>query len=161
MGGELMGEHLDLAESFPNPLESWASGRMKKRMAPVSVLLVDDNPTFLHILSEFLDEEENILVVGQARSGEDALVKAKETQPQVILLDLAMPGLSGLDTIPRLRHMMPDTRIIALTVLDTNGYREAARAAGADEFIAKSDLNIELFPAIYRVMRSRMNPQLS
>jgi len=123
-------------------------------MAPISVLLVDDNPTFLRILGDFLGEEEDILVVGMARSGEEALVKAKELRPQVILLDLAMPGLNGFNTIPRLRSMMPDVRIIALTVLDANGYREAALTAGADDFVAKANLNTHLVPAIRRVVES-------
>jgi DNA-binding NarL/FixJ family response regulator len=123
-------------------------------MDPILVLLVDDNPTFLRILRDFLGEEEGILVVGTAQSGEDALVKAKELRPQVILLDLAMPGLNGFNTIPRLRSMMPDVRIIALTVLDANGYREAALTAGADDFVAKANLNTHLVPAIRRVVES-------
>lgn len=123
-------------------------------MAPISVLLVDDNPTFLRILGDFLGEEEDILVVGMARSGEEALVKANELRPQVILLDLAMPGLNGFNTTPRLRSMMPDVGIIALTVLDANGYREAALTAGADDFVAKANLNTHLVPAIRRVVES-------
>jgi DNA-binding NarL/FixJ family response regulator len=127
---------------------------MERTMPPISVLLVDDNPTFLRILGDFLGEEEDILVVGTAQSGEEALVKAKELQPQVVLLDLAMPGLNGFNAIPRLRSMMPDVGIIALTVLDANGYREAALTAGADDFVAKANLNTHLVPAIRRVVES-------
>jgi DNA-binding NarL/FixJ family response regulator len=123
-------------------------------MGPTSVLLVDDNPTFLRILIDFLREEEEILVVGTARSGEEAMVKAKELQPQVILLDLAMPGLGGLKTIPRLRSMMPDMGIIVLTVLDPNGYREGAMAAGADDFVAKVNVSTDLIPAIQRLAQA-------
>jgi len=116
---------------------------------------VDDNPTFLRILTDFLDEEEEILVVGTAGSGEEALAKAKELQPQVILLDLAMPGLGGLETIPHLRSMLPDVSIIVLTVLDTNGYHQAALAAGADDFVAKANLSTDLIPAIQRLSQMR------
>jgi DNA-binding NarL/FixJ family response regulator len=128
---------------------------METFMDLISVLLVDDNPTFLRILRDFLSEEEDILVVGTARSGEEALVKAKELRPQVILLDLAMPGLNGFNTAPRLRSMMPDVGIIALTVLDANGYREAAVTAGADDYVAKASLNADLLPAIRRVTQER------
>lgn len=69
------------------------------------MLLVDDNPTFLRILSDFLGEEESILLVGTAGSREEALEKAKELRPQVILLDLVMPGLGGLSAIRRLRRL--------------------------------------------------------
>lgn len=124
-------------------------------MAPISVLPVDDNVTFLHILIDFLREEEEIIVVGTARSGEEALEKAKELQPQVILLDLIMPGLGGLSAIPRLRSMMPDVGIIILTVLDAKAYREAALAAGADDFVAKANLYTDLIPAIQRLTQGR------
>ena len=124
-------------------------------MAPISVLLVDDNPTFLRILKRFLGEEEGLLVVGTAESGEEALKKTRELQPQVILLDLAMPGMGGLNTIPRLRGVLPGVGIIVLTVLDANGYREAALAAGADDFVAKADLSTDLVPAIHRLSQGR------
>ena len=127
-------------------------------MGPIQVMLVDDNPTFLRILGDFLREEEEVLVVGTAGSGEEALAKAQGLQPQVILLDLAMPGLSGFDTIPCLRRVMPDLSIITLTVLEANGYREAALAAGADDFVPKSRLNTDLLPAIRRVMGTRSAP---
>lgn len=128
-------------------------------MNPISVLLVDDNPTFLRILSDFLREEEEVLVVGTAGSGEEALEKAQELLPQVVLLDLAMPGMGGLAAIPRIKEMLPNTAVIALTVLDTNGYREAAMAAGADEFVAKGNLSADLLPAIRRAARSDRPPE--
>jgi DNA-binding NarL/FixJ family response regulator len=116
---------------------------------------VDDNPTFLRILKSFLDENypEEMLVVGTASDGNEALVRATEIRPDVVLLDLAMPGLNGLNTIPYLRRLMPEVGIIALTVLSTNGYREAAISAGADDFVPKASLNTDLLPAIRRVKR--------
>lgn len=122
---------------------------------PTTLLLVDDNPTFLRILKSYLDENylEEVLVVGTASDGNEALAKATELRPDVILLDLAMPGLTGLNAIPHLRRLMPEVGIIVLTVLSTNGYREAAIAAGADEFVPKANLNTDLLPAIRRVKR--------
>ena len=124
-------------------------------MAPSTLLLVDDNPTFLRILKSYLDENylEEVLVVGTASDGNEALAKATELRPDVILLDLAMPGLTGLNAIPHLRRLMPEVGIIVLTVLSANGYREAAIAAGADEFVPKANLNTDLLPAIRRVKR--------
>ena len=122
---------------------------------PTTLLLVDDNPTFLRILKSYLDENylEEVLVVGTASDGNEALAKATELRPDVILLDLAMPGLTGLNAIPHLRRLMPEVGIIVLTVLSANGYREAAIAAGADEFVPKANLNTDLLPAIRRVKR--------
>jgi DNA-binding NarL/FixJ family response regulator len=124
------------------------------KMKPISVLLVDDNPNFLRIATRFLEQHDDIVVVGAAGGGEEALALAQEVEPDVVLVDLAMPGLSGLETIPRLRAMLPAVGIIALTMLDTNSYRQAALEAQANEFVAKASLDRELVPAIRQVARA-------
>ena len=125
-------------------------------MHPVSVLLVDDHPPFLRIATNFLQEHytEEVVVVGAARSGEEGLVQALDLQPDMVLCDLTMPGLTGLQTIPRLRAALPDVAIIALSCHQVNGYRQAALEAGADEFIPKASLATDLLPAIRRVMQA-------
>jgi len=120
-------------------------------MKPISVLLVDDNPAFLRIVTRFLQEHDDIVIVGAADGGEEALALARDLQPDIVVIDLAMPGLSGLETIPRLRAVLPEVGIIALTVLDINSYWQAALAAGANDFVPKARLNTELLPAIRRV----------
>jgi DNA-binding response OmpR family regulator len=123
-------------------------------MEPISVLLVADNPTFLRAAARFLQAHEGVNVVGTANGGHEALAKAQELRPQVILLDLAMPDLPGLQVIPRLRELVPQTGIIALTLLDTGGYRQAALNAGANDSIPKAALNTDLLPAIQRVAQA-------
>ena len=122
-------------------------------MKPISVLLVDDNPAFLRIVTRFLQQHEDVVVVGAAGGGEEVLALAQDLQPDIVLIDLAMPGLSGLETIPRLRAVLPEVGIIALTVLDTSSYRQAALEAGANDFVPKASLNTELLPAIRRVVQ--------
>jgi DNA-binding NarL/FixJ family response regulator len=126
-------------------------------MDPVSVLLVDDNPAFLRILTRFFQEhyQNEVMVIGTAGGGAEGLALARSLRPQVILLDLRMPGLCGLETIPLLRRMLPDVGIIALTLWDANGYREAALAAGADDLLSKFAVNTDLLPAIRRVARTK------
>ena len=126
-----------------------------------SVLLVDDNPSFLHILTRFLHEynQGEVVVVGTADGGEQALVQARELRPDIVLIDLAMPDLPGLEAIPRLRQAWPEMGIIAVTMLGPNGYREAALAAGADEFVSKGTLSIDLPPALRRVVQARASGQ--
>ncbi|MBI2951942.1 response regulator transcription factor [bacterium] len=125
-------------------------------MGPVSVLLVDDSPLFLDIATRFLQEEYRgeVVVVGVAGGGEEALAQAQLLQPQVILIDLNMPGMSGLEAIPRLREALPEAGIIALTLLDGEAYRQAALAAGADGFVSKPNMGADLLPAIRRVVRA-------
>jgi two-component system response regulator NreC len=95
-----------------------------------------------------------VVVVGTAAGGEEALARAQELQPQAVLIDLAMPDLPGLQAIPRLREMLPDMGIIALTMLDTEVYRRAALAAGADEFVPKAAMHTALLPSIQRSVKA-------
>jgi DNA-binding NarL/FixJ family response regulator len=125
------------------------NGRPKAR-----VLLVDDEPTFLQIATLFLEthHRSEIDVVGTARSGEECLARAQLLVPEVILIDLSMPGLSGLRTIPLLRIMFPEMRIIALTLNDDETSRRAVLAAGGEDLISKATMNTDLVPAIRRAM---------
>jgi DNA-binding NarL/FixJ family response regulator len=128
-----------------------------------SVLLVDDEPTFLRIATLFLQthHRDEVDVVGTATSGEECLAKAQLLAPQVILLDLNMPGLSGLQTIPLLRIMFPETRIVALTLNDGESYRRAVVAAGGDDLVSKATMNTDLMPAIRRVIaKEELEPEL-
>lgn len=120
-------------------------------MKPISVLLVDDNPTFLSIVARFLKESKKVDVAGAVEGGDEALALVHRLRPDIVLTDLAMPKVSGMETILRLRAAWPRMGIIALTLLDTEAYRQAALTAGADDFVAKDTLNTDLIPTIERV----------
>jgi DNA-binding NarL/FixJ family response regulator len=122
-------------------------------MHPVSVMLVDDNPIFLRAATRFLEARGGVDVVGTARGGAVALEQAQELRPQVILVDLVMPGLAGLETIPYLRRLLPGVGIIALTMVNTRSFREAALGAGADAFVAKSAMRTGLLSIIRQVAK--------
>lgn len=126
-------------------------------METFSVLLVDDHRLFLRLVARFLQEQGDaeISLVSVAHNGYEALSQAQALRPQVILLDLAMPGLSGLEVIPRLRAILPEVAIIVLTGRKAAGYRQAALAAGADDFVAKATLTTDLLPAIRQLARAR------
>ena len=126
-------------------------------MSCVSVLLVDDNPTFLRLAARFLDVHghNQVVVVGKAHGGTEALARTQELKPEVVLLDLAMPDMPGLEVIRRLRETLPWVRIIALTLMGNEHYRKAALAAGADEFVPKASMSADLLPAIRRVIQTR------
>jgi len=116
----------------------------------IRVLVVDDNEAFRRVATDFLQRHDELIVVGAICEGEEALAKAQDLGPQVILIGLDKPGLAIL---PRLRNMLPGVGIIALTLLEGNAYRQAAMAAGADELVRKAELTTELLPAIRRVMQ--------
>jgi DNA-binding NarL/FixJ family response regulator len=89
-------------------------------------------------------------VVGIASRGDQAIVHAEALLPQVVVLDLGMPGMTGLETIPRLVTLLPAVHIVILTQLEARGYREAALAAGADEFVSKASMR-DLLSVIRKV----------
>jgi len=121
-------------------------------MEPISVLVVDDNPLLRRLIARFLNELDSVVVVGTAGKGVDTLMKALDLRPQVILFDLGTPARAGLDAIPRLRTLVPEAHIIAMSLLDGNAYRQAALSAGAHDFVAKINLVSDVLPAIQRVM---------
>ena len=124
-------------------------------MPQKSILLVDNNPGFLRILANFLDRfgHGEVVIAGTALGGKEGLTKAQSLRPQLIVIDLAMTDLHGLEAIPQLRSMLPDAGIIALTFLDSDSYRQAALAAGANEFVSKARLDTDLLPVIWRLGR--------
>jgi two-component system nitrate/nitrite response regulator NarL len=115
----------------------------------IKVLLIDDSSVFVQALVAFLQRHDDLLIVGTGNNAEQGLALAQQLSPDLVLLDLAMPDVLGLELIPRLRQMLPEAHIIILTLL---GYREVALAAGADEYFTKDQLGTELIPAIRRVM---------
>lgn len=126
-------------------------------MSHITILLVDDNPTFLRILAQFIEEDgrNEMAVICQAGGGYEALSAAEKLRPQVVLIDLEMPDLHGLVLIPRLRKILPEAGLIVLSMLDTEGYREAAFSVGADGFVSKAAMLSELVPAIHRLVHGR------
>lgn len=120
----------------------------------IRVLLVAANRAFLHVTTRFLKRHDELVVVGAVDSGEDALAQVQELRPQVVVFDMDMPGQAGLETIHCLRTMLPQLGIIALSLLDAEGYGQAALAAGADDFVAKAALSTHLLPAIQRAKQN-------
>jgi DNA-binding NarL/FixJ family response regulator len=120
-------------------------------MSAISVLLVDDNPIFLHCAKRFLQKRRDVVVIGTVSGGKWAVDLAQNLKPDVALIDLSMPDLPGLELIPRLRAALPKMGIIALTLFDTDDYRAAALAAGADGFVSKNTMNTDLIPAIQKI----------
>ena len=120
-------------------------------MKPISVLIVDDNAIFLDIAADFVQAQDGLTVIGIAGGGEEALMLAEERRPAIILIDLHMPDISGLDIIPYLRKMLPQAGIIVLTLQSIDTYRELALAIGANDFISKPKMYTDLLPAIQSI----------
>ena len=119
----------------------------------VSILLVDDNSAFLRNAAFFLEQCGEVVVAGIVTDGRQVLVQVQALEPDIVLLDLVMPGMTGWQIIACLRAARPEIGIIAMSVWEVDSYREAALEAGADEFVSKAVISTELLPAILRVLQ--------
>jgi two-component system, NarL family, nitrate/nitrite response regulator NarL len=104
----------------------------------VRILIVDDHPITRDALAALLGQH-GFSVVGEAAEGEEAIELTRRLRPQVVLLDLSMPGLSGLEALPRLREAAPETEVVVLTASGTEENLLAAIRGGAAGYLLKSE----------------------
>ncbi|WP_307868079.1 response regulator transcription factor [Cellulosimicrobium cellulans] len=121
------------------------------------VLLVDDQVMMRTGLRAILDSSEAIVVVGEAADGADAIRQAVDLRPDIVLMDLRMPGVHGVEATRRLRSdpRLRDTRVLVLTTFDGDAETVAALRAGASGFLGKSAGPDELIEAVLDVARGR------
>lgn len=120
-------------------------------MSPIQVLLVDDSPEFLESAARFLSADPHVRVVGRALSGRQALEQIVCLQPDVVLMDWAMPDIDGLEATRQIKKRLGAPYVVILTLHDNDEYRLAAQAAGADGYITKSEFGTELLPFVHRL----------
>ncbi len=128
----------------------------------VSVLLVDDHPVVIEGLRKLLATTEDIKVTGEAHDAAGAIEQAKALRPDVILLDLRMPGASGVQAIRRLREQEWPGAVLILTSYGDQAYVRQAIEAGADGYLLKNAPTEDLIAAIRAVARGRrqLSPEL-
>jgi DNA-binding NarL/FixJ family response regulator len=117
----------------------------------IRILLVDDSPVVLHSIAQLLIAESQIQVIGQADSGETAIAQVQQLRPDLVVMDLAMPEMNGLEATRHLKRQPASPKVILLTLYNNAEYSRAARLAGADGFITKSEAGASLLPLIYKL----------
>ena len=127
------------------------------------ILLVDDHPMMRRGLRDLLELENDLEVVGEAGNGEDAIALAQQTEPDLILMDLNMPGIDGLETTRRMRDVDIDARIVMFTVSDEQGHVLEALRNGADGYLLKDMDAEQLIEQIRLAATGRMalSPELT
>lgn len=108
--------------------------------APVRVLVADDSPGVRQLLVLLLNMESAFTVVGEARDGVTAVAQAQKLQPDLVILDVSMPRLDGIEAIPQVRAVCPSSRVVIFTGDTDRGMEGEARAAGAAAVLAKADI---------------------
>ena len=104
----------------------------------LKVLIADDHPLMLQGIRRALEASEDIEVVGEARSGEEVLALVKRRNPDLVLIDLHMPGLSGLDCVAEISRCSPEVKTVVISASDDRASIDSALLAGASAYILKS-----------------------
>ncbi len=117
----------------------------------IRILVVDDHAVVRSGLRRLIDEETDMQTVGEAGSVRDAIFEARSTEPDLILMDVVMPGESGIEGLPKLLHEHPDVKVLVLSMQDDPRYLREAFAAGASGYVLKEAADTEVVTAIREV----------
>jgi two-component system, NarL family, response regulator NreC len=117
----------------------------------ITVVLVDDHAVVRSGLRLLLDAQDDIDVVGEAGNAKDAVFRARALKPDVILLDIVMPGESGIEVLPKLLKEAPGTRVLVLSMQDDPSYVREAFAAGASGYVLKEAVDEEVVSAVREI----------
>lgn len=122
---------------------------------PIRILIVDDHPLLREGVASILEDRTDMIVIGEARDGVEAIERFRELRPDVTLMDLQMPVMNGVDAIVSIRSEYPDARILVLTTYAGDVQAVRALKAGATGYLLKSSLRTEMLDAIHNVHRGR------
>jgi len=122
----------------------------------IKILLVDDHALLRKGMSLLLQEDNEIVVVGEANNGEEALEQVKVLKPDIVVMDISMPKLNGIEATKQIVATSPESKVIALSIHSSQHYVEGMLDAGAAGYLLKESLPEELIQAIYAVMDEKM-----
>jgi two-component system, NarL family, response regulator LiaR len=124
-------------------------------MSVIRILVVDDHEVVRRAVCSLLTNDSTLDVVCQTADGEQAVVKAEELQPDLVLLDISLPGISGIEAARRISRVSPNSHIIFLSQHDSLQMVEDALRAGGHGYVAKMDAGSELLKAIRSVREGK------
>jgi two-component system response regulator NreC len=125
-------------------------------MEKISVLLADDHAVLRAGLRMLINTQPDMAVIAEAADGGEAVRRAIETKPDVVVMDITMPAMGGIQAIEQIRQAVPETQVLVLTMHDDTGYLRSALAAGASGYVVKKSADSELISAINAVHRGQM-----
>jgi DNA-binding NarL/FixJ family response regulator len=127
----------------------------KQGRRPIRTLIVDDSTVALESLRRFLSTDRECEVAGSVQGGRQAVELAASLHPDLVLLDLQMAGVDGLDATRQIKRQAHPPLVVIVTVFNDAGCRAAARSAGADGFVCKGEVAAVLLPLVHRLFNHR------
>lgn len=131
-----------------------------KNLEKIRVMVVDDHPAFRDGLSRLLQEENDLEVVGQAEDGEQAVELAHNLKPQVIIMDVSIPKLDGIEAARQIKNGVPESAVLLISAYGDQSYILAALRVGAAGFLTKDAPIEELIKAVHLVSLGKAGLQL-
>ena len=116
------------------------------------ILIVDDHDDFRETVKIFLKKQDLLLKIYEAPTAEVGLVIALRERPSIILLDIRLPGMHGIEAAAKIKQHLPDTHIILLTMLETDSLKEALKTEDVTAYIGKSELYDSLVPILEKIL---------
>ena len=128
---------------------------MRKR-----ILVVDDSELIRQQVRKILESDQRIEVCAEAENGAEAVRMARQCRPDLVLMDVFMPEISGLEALYEIKRTEPNLPVVVFTIHDSGDLRVESRNAGADGFVLKAKGSVELLPTIHKLLPSlRLSPQ--
>lgn len=118
-------------------------------MSPVRILIVDDQSPFRDASRMVVEMTDGFEVAGEAANGEEAIAQVRELSPDLVLMDVQMPGIGGLEATRRIRSLPDPPPVVVMSTHESGDYSQAALDAGAERFIAKSELSMDALAEIW------------
>jgi DNA-binding NarL/FixJ family response regulator len=122
----------------------------------IDILLVDDHPVMRQLLRELLESHDDLTIVGEAGNGEDAVTEVTKLQPSVVIVDITLPTMSGIQATELMKMRSPFSAVIGLTAGVQGHTEKAMLAAGAVAIIDKAEVFEALYPAILQAVRRQV-----
>jgi DNA-binding NarL/FixJ family response regulator len=123
---------------------------------PYSIIIADDHDIIRSGIKNILRNHPDYEVIAEAKDGEEVSSKVEEYKPDVLLLDISMPKISGLDVLEQLHYISPQTKVLIITVHKANAYIIKAFKAGAKGYLRKESAGQELLPALAQIVAGQM-----
>ncbi|MBE3583060.1 MAG: response regulator transcription factor [Limnochordaceae bacterium] len=124
--------------------------------APCRVLIAEDHTIVREGIVALLSEEPDLQIVGEAADGQQAVELAERLRPDVVVMDIGLPGLNGIEATRRIRQRLPHTKVLALTVYETDEYLEEMLRAGVSGYVLKRAAAHELIAALHRILQGEV-----